>query len=162
MSHIVRWQLNHTLQPQFCDVPVLVLLWEREAVSHCCLWSKCLPFLTFPHVLGHLGHAMSSSIHNSTPRLSGDTSSLHSPPTKGNRSHVGVSLPSFPPQKLAVAARSAANLSLNILESAGCAKEEGAFSFFPPSAFIDVSFSGALKQVVALSCCIAVQVAVLH
>lgn len=60
-------QLKQTLQFQLCDIPDLVLLWERPCVL--LLLMKCLPFLTFLHVLGHIGHVISSSFYNSTPTV---------------------------------------------------------------------------------------------
>lgn len=128
-------QLKQTLQFQLCDVPDLVLLWEKPCVL--LLLMKCLPFLAFLHVLGRIGHVISSSFYNSTPTVV----------------LLRYFFPSFSPNKWhqfscwsATALWSAAVLFLAILDSEGCAKEGMFFSLFPFCFHMGVVFSGALKQ----------------
>lgn len=84
---------------KFCSLSSVMFLWDCAAVvetgymSHSCLWSVILssPSHMVLDILAMPSLPVSTIQHQLW--LSGDTSSVHSSPTKGNISHVGVSLP---------------------------------------------------------------------
>lgn len=136
-------KVNQTLQPPFCAAPVLVLLWDRRVASHSSYALSSLPQF---------------STHSQTYR---PCPLFHCPQFPISCGFLEMSLSFIFPlkktlvlllespcssQKMAVAARSVADLPWNILESAGSAKEGDDFSLFSPSAFIEMCYFQELQS----------------